>query len=252
MTQLELLIDFHVNAERQGPGSEKETLMALEILDIPNEAFVKIADLGCGSGAQTMVLARHLHSHITSVDLFPEFLSKLDIKANELNLKDKILTMNRSMEDLPFEDEEFDLIWSEGAIYHMGFQRGISEWKKYLKTEGYLAVSEVTWTTHSRPEEIEEYWTNEYPEIDTASNKIKILEKHGYAPVGYFVLSQNSWVENYYEPMVKRFIPFLEKHQYSEVANQIVEEHKREIAIYKKYKDYYNYGFYLAKKLSGK
>ena len=150
---------------------------------------------------------------------------------------------------LPFDNDELDIIWSEGAIYNIGFETGIKMWKKFLKPNGYLAVSEITWTTNSRPKEIEEYWNREYPEIDTASNKIKILEKNGYSPLGYFILPQNSWIDNYYKPIEKRFAAFLEKHNNSEMARLIVEENKEEIRKYKKYKVYYSYGFYIAKKL---
>jgi len=41
------------------------------------------------------------------------------------------------MDDLPFQDEELDLIWSEGAIYNIGFERGLIEWRKFLK---YIAI----------------------------------------------------------------------------------------------------------------
>ncbi len=105
------------------------------------------------------------------------------------------------MDDLPFDFEEFDIIWSEGAIYNIGFENGIKKWKNYLKIGGFLAVSEITWTTNSCPKEIEEFWNNEYSEIDTASNKIKILEENGYSLVGYFILSQNSWIDKFYKPM---------------------------------------------------
>ena len=113
----------------------------------------------------------------------------------------------------------------------------------------YSVVSEISWITNSRPKELEEYWNKEYPEIDTASNKIRILEENGYSPVGYFILSQNSLIDNYYKPMEKRFPAFLEKHNNSEMASNIVKEHKGEIRKYEKYKDYYSYGFYIAKKI---
>lgn len=36
VTELELIIDLHKNADRQGPGSENDTLKALGFLDLPN------------------------------------------------------------------------------------------------------------------------------------------------------------------------------------------------------------------------
>ena len=249
MTELELLVDFHKDAERQGPGSPLETKKALNFININKDHKLKIADIGCGSGAQTITLAQNIEGQITAVDLFPEFLEKLENEAKSLGLGNKIKTLKKSMKDLPFDNEEFDIIWSEGAIYNMGFEAGIKKWKDYLKTGGYLAVSEITWITNSRPGEIEEYWNKGYPEIDTASNKIKMLEENGYSPVGYFILTQNSWIDNYYKPIEKRFSAFLEKHNNSEMARNIVEKEKEEIRKYQKYKDYYSYGFYIAKKI---
>jgi len=250
MTELELLVDFHKDAERQGPGSSFETKKALNFININKDHKLKIADIGCGSGAQTIALAQNTNGQITAVDLFPEFLEKLENEAKSLGLGNKIKTLKKSMEDLPFDNKEFDIIWSEGAIYNMGFEAGIKKWKDCLETGGYLAVSEITWTTNSRPSKIEEYWNKEYPEIDTASNKIRILEENGYSPVGYFILMQNSWIDNYYKPIEKRFSAFLEKHNNSEMARNIVEKEKEEIRKYQKYKDYYSYGFYIAMKMS--
>lgn len=248
MTELELIIDLHKNSERQGPGSVEDTLKALDLLNLPTDQNLKVADIGCGSGGQTILLAKILNGQITAVDLFPEFLKELDEKSQNLGLKDKIVTLEKSMDDLPFKKEEFDLIWSEGAIYNIGFENGLKKWKDYLKTGGYLAVSEITWITQTRPEEIEEFWKSEYPEIDVASNKIKQLENNGYTLVGYFYLSPNSWIETYYKPMQARFENFLKRNNNSELAKKVVEDHQAEIDLFLKFKDYYSYGFYIAKK----
>ena len=71
------------------------------------------------------------------------------------------------MDNLPFQNEELDLIWSEGAIYNIGFERGINEWNRFLKKDGFIAVTEASWFTPERPAEIEDFWLANYPEIDT-------------------------------------------------------------------------------------
>jgi ubiquinone/menaquinone biosynthesis C-methylase UbiE len=248
MTALELIIDLHKNSERQGPGSENDTLKALDFLNLPTDQNLKVADIGCGSGGQTISLAKNISGQVTAVDLFPEFLDQLNEKSQKLGLTDKIVTLEKSMDDLPFKKNEFDLIWSEGAIYNIGFESGLKKWKDYLKVGGYLAVSEITWITQSRPKEIEGFWNSEYPEIDTASNKINELENNGYSLVGYFYLNQDSWIENYYKPMEKRFEEFLNRNDHSELARNVVEEHRAEIDLYQKFKDYYSYGFYVVRK----
>ena len=248
MTEIELIVDLHKSSERQGPGSEKDTLKALGFMNLPTDQELKVADIGCGSGGQTISLAKNLNGQITAVDLFPEFLNELNEKSQKLGLTDKIITLEQSMDDLPFKENEFDLIWSEGAIYNIGFENGLIKWKNYLKVGGYLAVSEITWITQSRPKEIEDFWKKEYSEVDIASNKIKQLEKNGYTLIGYFYLSQDSWIENYYKPMEARFETFLKRNNNSELARKVVEDNKAEIDLYQKYKDYYSYGFYIARK----
>ncbi|BDC99258.1 class I SAM-dependent methyltransferase [Persicobacter psychrovividus] len=248
MTYLDLIIDLFKNTPRQGPGSTAESLQALALMDLPNEALT-IADIGCGSGNATLTLAQNTQSKITAVDLFPEFLDQLKINADKVGLIDQIKTLEASMDQLPFEKNTFDVIWSEGAIYNIGFKKGTKQWRKFLKPKGYLAVSEITWTTNDRPKELNDFWNEAYPEIDTAANKIKVLEENGYRLVGYFYLKPESWIKNYYEPLALEFDAFLQKHDHSEDAKAIVKEQREEIELYKNYQDYYSYGFYVAQKI---
>lgn len=248
MTEIELIIDLHKNTQRQGPGSEKDTLNALNLIGLSLDPEVKLADIGCGSGGQTLTLAQNLNGHITAVDLFPEFLDELNEKSKKLGLEGKIKTLKASMDNLPFKPGEFDVIWSEGAIYNMGFEKGIRNWKKFLKEGGYLALSEITWTTISRPQEIDDFWKSECPEIDTAANKIKIMESNGFTLVGYSTLSEDSWIENYYKPLESQFGHFLKRNENSDLAKKVVRDYRSEIEVYMKYKEYYSYGFYIAKK----
>ncbi len=248
MTELDLMIDLHRYSPRQGPGSTEETLKALELIDLPTDQVLQIADLGCGAGDQTITLAQNCRAQITAIDLSSAFLEALDRRVKTLGLSDKIQTLEKSMDDLPFDHESLDIIWSEGAIYNLGFEAGIKKWKPYLKPGGYLSVSEATWISTTRPQEINDFWNREYPEIDKASNKIKLLEDNGYTLTGYFYLAQDSWIENYYKPLATQFIPFLERQQGTEMAKEIVRLHEEEIALYHEYKDYFSYGFYIARK----
>ncbi len=248
MDDLQLLIDLHLPAVRQGPGGETETKRALELAGIDRTHPLKIADIGCGTGAAGILLARELNAQVTVVDFLPEFLDELLSRANMQGVGGRITPLNCSMDALSFPLEYFDVIWSEGAIYNMGFEAGVSSWKRFLKPGGKLVVSEITWVTATRPADLQSYWEREYPEIDVASAKISILEKHGFSPEGYFVLPPQCWLENYYRPMQRRFDKFLEQHDQSEQAKAIVEMERCEIALYEKYRDYYSYGVYVAKK----
>ncbi|MGC9450765.1 MAG: class I SAM-dependent methyltransferase [Oceanipulchritudo sp.] len=249
MDNYQLLMDLHKQADRQGPGGDAETELALQLAGIGRAAPVKVADIGCGTGASTLLLARLLNARITAVDFSEDFLEVLKERARSAGVLERITTLACSMDDLPFAEEEFDLIWSEGAIYNIGFEKGAADWRPYLRTGGLLVASEITWLTHSRPEELQEHWDGEYPGIDLASAKIGVLEKHGYSPVGYFVLPEHCWLDAYYRPMEARFEDFLNRNGNTEEARAVVAAERKEIELYRKYKAHYSYGMYVAKKL---
>lgn len=246
---LKLLVDLHKNNERQGPGSSAITKKALSLIDIDPNKQLNIADIGCGTGGQTITLAKNTNSTITAVDLFGDFLAVLEEKAKAKNLDSQITTLEKSMDKLPFKKESLDIIWSEGAIYNIGFENGINKWKSYLKTGGYIAVSEISWITDSRPRQISDHWKNHYPEISTVSKKIRILEKNGFEPTAHFVLPPSAWINEYYQPVQKEIKSFLARHDNSELAQKIVRDEREEFALYKRYQSYFSYGFYIAKKI---
>ena len=248
MTELDLIIELHRGTTRQGPGSENTTLKALRFINPSATDKLQIADLGCGAGGQTLTLAQHTNSEITAVDLFPDFLEALDKKAEELGLQHQINTVEASMDDLPFGNEAFDIIWAEGAIYNIGFEKGIKDLKKYLKIGGHIAVSEITWIRNQRPEAISSYWESAYPEIDVASKKISVLEDNGYSLVGYFYLDKEDWLDNYYDELRSKLPAFLTQYNHSELAQKVVRENEEEIRLYEQYQDYYSYGFYIARR----
>ena len=248
MEDLELLIDLHRHGQRQGPGGEEQTRLAIRLAGLSNAMDLQIADIGCGTGASTLVLARELDARVTAVDLLPEFTHRLDVAAKRANLADRVQTLVASMESLPFRAQSLDAIWSEGAIYNMGFADGIRAWRRFLKQDGILAVSELTWLTQRRPVELEHHWMREYPEVDTASAKMAILEQNGFSPVGYFTLAERCWLDNYYRPLQARFPDFLSRHGNSKAAAAIVAAEQNEISLYERYSAFISYGYYVARK----
>ncbi|MEM9595900.1 MAG: class I SAM-dependent methyltransferase [Acidobacteriota bacterium] len=249
MDDYELLIDLHRHGNRQGPGGDAETLLAMSLAKIDPEKPLKMADIGCGTGASTVLLAQQSQASIAAIDLLPDFLDVLDERAQRAGVADRISTLACSMDSLPFADGELDVIWSEGAIYSIGFEKGVSSWRRHLKPGGLLVASEITWLTESRPPELEAHWNAEYPEVDVASSKLAVLGKHGYSPVGYFALPEHCWLDQYYRPMQDRFGDFLHRNGHSEEAHRIVAAEQREIQLYESYRAYYSYGMYVARKL---
>ena len=243
-----LICEYFSGVERQGPGSPEVTIKALSFIDnLTGES--RIADLGCGTGGQTMVLAQHAPGQITGIDLFPDFIDLFNLNAGKLNLQHRVKGITGTMENPPFQSEELDLIWSEGAIYNVGFERGLKEWREFLKPGGYIAVSEVSWFTEKRPAEIAGFWQDAYPAIDTIPNKLAQMQRSGYVPVACFILPENCWIENFYVPQVAAQESFLKKHAGNKTAEQFIASERHEAQLYYRYKEYYGYVFFIGKKI---
>lgn len=243
-----LICEYFSSIERQGPGSPEVTIKALSFIDNLTENS-RIADIGCGTGGQTMTLAQNSQGNIIGVDLFQNFVDIFNTNATKLDLQGRVKAIVGSMDNLPFRDEEFDLIWSEGAIYNIGFERGLNEWNRFLKKGGYIAVSEASWFTQERPAEIEKFWVDAYPEIDTIPNKVALMQKAGYVPVATFILPENCWVEHFYVPQTKAQELFLKKYAGNKTAEDLVANERHEAQLYAKYKEFYGYVFYIGKKI---
>lgn len=142
----ELICEYFAGPERQGPGSPETTVKAIGFLYHLTDQS-RIADFGCGTGGQTMILAVHVPGIITGIDLFPKFIELFNQQSEERGFQKRVRGVVASMEGLLFAFEELDLIWSEGAKYNIGFERSVQERRKFLKPGGFLAVTEASWFT---------------------------------------------------------------------------------------------------------
>ncbi len=244
---LNIIQEYFSNTERQGPGSPEETLKALSFIDGLTEKS-KIADIGCGTGGQTMVLGQNTECKIIGVDTSHDHINQLNQNAQNKNLQDRVQGIVGNMENLPFQEEELDLIWSEGAIYNIGFERGLNEWRKFLKQGGYIAVTENTWFSEERPAEIQVFWQKAYPEIDTISNKVAQMQRAGYLPIATYILPETIWTD-YYACQTLRREFFLKKYKGNKTIEKFIASQRYEAELYYKYKAYYGYMFYIGKKI---
>lgn len=242
-----LICEYFSSIKRQGPGSDEATRKALGMVGFLNEDAV-VADLGCGCGSQTLQLALHTEARVKALDLFPLFIEKTMEKCRAEGVDHRVEGIVGDMGNLPFETESIDVIWSEGAIYNIGFEHGINFWRKYLKTGGWIAVSEASWLCDNQPEEIIRFWTDAYPEIDYIYNKVEQMRKAGYTDISTFVLPRECWTRNFYEPQVEAQRLFLQRHPDNATAKGLVDNMKREAEMYSRYNDYYGYVFYIGRK----
>jgi len=184
---------------RESPGDNKPTKKAYLMLDeLPEKP--NILDIACGLGVQTVTLAKLSNGKIRAVDNHQPFLEQMKKRAEEEGVGEKIIAVNGDMTALDYEKDSFDLIWCEGAIFVIGFEKGIQEWRRLLTGQGYLVVSEFCWLKPDPPEEVGKF-VESYPGIKTINENLAVIKKAGYRVINYFVLPEESWWDSYYTPI---------------------------------------------------
>ena len=244
----ELLLEIHKDMPRQGSGRDEYTQKAFEM--IPKIRQPKILDIGCGPGMQTIKLAKLSNGEVIGIDIFEQYLDQLRDLIEKEELKDRVKAEKQSMFKIKYPKEYFDIIWAEGSIFIIGFEKGLLEWKKFIKPKGSLAVHEMTWLQENPPKEIKDYWMRVYPGIPTIDKNIKIIKKSGDKLLGYFPLPEDAWWDFYYNPLQNRLKKLKIKYKDNPKALELIAEEQLEIDLFKKYSQYYGSVFYVMQKQS--
>lgn len=241
---IELLIELHLDTPRQGPGDTTTTLRALDMCTgLPVRP--DILDVGCGSGAQTFDLARATGGRVTAVDFCGPFLDTLRARLRSTGLEARVTPIQADMGALPLPDATFDLIWSEGAIYCMGFDNGLKLWRRFLRPGGWLAVSEVSWLTPNPPARLKEHWAQWYPDMRGVQDNLAAAERLGYRIAGNFTIPVRAWTEEYYAPLKPKLAAFREKYANDQEALNVADMTAAEMELYDSFNRHYGYEFYV-------
>ena len=240
----ELFFELFSGLPRQGPGDAASTLRALALVPGIGPQS-RVLDLGCGTGLHTRVLGRSTPAGIVAVDNHPPFVEELNREARALGLADRLEARVGDMRQLDFAPGSFDLIWSEGAIYVMGFEAGLREWRRLLAPGGHVAVTEVCWTRPDPPPECAAFWAREYPAIRDVPARLATIVACGCETVGHFALPPSSWWDDYYRQLEGNLSLFRERHRGEPDAQGLADQVRREIDVWHRYSEYYGYEFFV-------
>jgi len=138
-------------------------------------------------------------------------LNRLNKRIQEEGLSNRVFTKNCSLFDIDFPDETFDIIWAEGSIHIVGFERGLKEWRHLLKSGGFLVV-------HDGVKEV--------------SNKLNKIPDFGYKLINHFILPDDAWWINYFKPL-EQLIKEWRKKAKSTESLSILERYQNEVNVFK-------------------
>jgi SAM-dependent methyltransferase len=238
----ELFFDMFAGLPRQGPGDAASTARALTL--VPNVgAGTRILDLGCGTGAQTLVLAHSTPARIVAVDSHAPFVDELRRRAQALDLVDRIDARVGDMQRLDVEPASFDLVWCEGAIAIMGVEAGLREWRRLLAPGGHMAITEVCWLKPDPPADCAAFWAEEYPAIRPLPALLAAIGDAGYDIAGHFTLPPSAWWDDYYGPLQADVEQFRQRHRDEPDAQALADRVQREIDVWRACSTYYSYEF---------
>ena len=131
---------------RQGPGSDACTREALERLRARCRRRRGCSTSAAAAGARRWCWRRALRSAVLAVDKHQPFLDALRAAADQRGLGQLIEVRCADMAAPGVAAGSIDLLWSEGAIYLLGFEEGLRLWRPLLADGGCAAaVSECSW-----------------------------------------------------------------------------------------------------------
>jgi SAM-dependent methyltransferase len=226
------------------PGDDEHTRSVLRAL--PRKTFGSVVDVGCGSGRQTFVLARELAVPIDAVDTRQPFLDDMMVRARELGLDSLVRPHCMDMWDLPSVFKDIELLWSEGAVYNMGFSEALTGWAPAIATDGFAVISECSWLADERPSGAAAFFSMTYPAMGSVDENAVACVKAGYKLLDTYTLPKESWIEGYYDILGTRARTF--SYHPDPLVRELALQTLTEIEVFESSQGSYGYVFYVLQK----
>lgn len=248
MTELDALIRVFSGLDRQGPGSDASTRKALSLLPgpIPDGA---VLDLGCGTGASTLVLARALDRPIIASDVNPDSLALLRRRLADAGITTPVETRVASMDAIDLPAGSAGLIWSEGATFTVGIERALAHWWPLLAPGGFVAFTDLMWTGSARPAEAAAFLDGCYEgfaPMPDLTGVLTLADRLGYRPEAHFLLPASDWWDEYYAGLSVRLDA--ERPGADAAVAEVIARSEREMEIVRRYATSFAYVFLILAK----
>ena len=136
-------------------------------------SILKVLDVGCGTGILTKILS--IDHDVTRIDYSEDAISFCRMRELE-NVK------QASANDLPFDNESFDLVTCMDVLYHKGVdaKKALSEIYRVLRPGGLFAINlpafNFLYSSHDRAIETARRFTRKEVKHLLLETKLKILK----------------------------------------------------------------------------
>jgi SAM-dependent methyltransferase len=222
-TEADLIREIDKDSFRQ--NLRRFTWQAYNLL--PKIESPAILDLGCGSGVPTIELAVLSKGRILAVDRDRLALSRLKKKIVSLNLKARVRTLAADISRYRPRRAGYDIIWAEGAVNAIGFEKALGLWRDGLKPDGYLVI---------------------HDEIKHDRQKLDAAGRLGWEVVTHFVVPVDAWLNEYFRPLSGHLQELASKYARSPEALEVLRREECEIEVFKTRPDDFASAFYILKK----
>lgn len=142
----------------------------------------RVLDVGCGLGGTARHLACEYGCHVTGIDLTDEYIEVGRKLTRMVNMQDKVELWQGSALNIPFEDENFDVVWTEHVQMNISDKKKFySEIARVLKPGGVFLFHDI----FRGPSKEEPVYPAPWAEVaslsalETDSNVKKIIEGCG-------------------------------------------------------------------------
>jgi SAM-dependent methyltransferase len=194
---------------------------------LPKLECPEILDLGCGSGVPTIELAILSKGHILAVDRDRQALARLRQKTMALELQKHIRTAVADLARYRLKREAFDIIWAEGSVNAIGFEKALTLWRDGLKPNGYLVI---------------------HDEIKHHEQNLAAAGRMGWEVVKHFIVPVDVWLTEYFRPLSGRLHDLAADYARDPEALEVLRREEAEIEVFKTNPDNFASAFYILTK----
>ena len=243
----QVFFEVYEGLPRQGPGNRACAARALGLCGDLGERPA-IVDVGCGVGGQTLHLAELAAGSIVALASHEPSIRRLQAAIDGRGLGGRVRAVVGDMACPPLPPGQFDLVWSEGALYSVGLRTALGVCRELLRPGGHLAFTDAIWLKENPPQAVREAFELDYPGMGRLEDDLAAIRECGFELVGHFALPDEAWWDDFYAPMEARIAELRGNYAGDAEALAALDRLAEEPEMHRRHSDFYAYEFFVARR----